>query len=185
MPRVQQKSRDRAQQSRSAPRLLHARGDGIRRGKGDRSSAQSFQLGRGMIGKIAPADLTQNISTPSTAMVRRARRCRTSRSRDERFQPPAHMQIGFEFAIVAVDNEAQGGSGPASTTSPTLVRKVSNILAVLLGHAHLHGDERRVGDPDADLFHRRDEIGLAVLVLSEARSENSLTSGWPPIGVPI
>ncbi len=41
--------------------------------------------------------------------------------------------------------------------------------AVPLADTHFDGNERRIDDPDADLFHRRDEVGLAILILAQNR----------------
>ena len=43
---------------------------------------------------------------------------------DQRFEPIPNEHIGLEAAGFVLIDKTQGWSGPASTTSPTLVRKV-------------------------------------------------------------
>ena len=81
------------------------------------------------------------------------------------------MEIGLQPARLGLIDEAQFVLRPSFHDVADIGAKRQRLPVAFSRHVHLDRHERRILDADADLFHRRDEIGPAVFVLAQDRGK--------------
>jgi len=93
------------------------------------------------------------------------------RPRHQCLQPTAHQNIRLQASCFSFIDETQGMIRPSLHHIADIGAESDDLFIAAAGNMHLNGHERRIDHADPHPFHGGDEIGLAVLVLSQHRGE--------------
>ena len=104
--------------------------------------------------------------------------------RDKRLETSAHQQIGLQSTGLVLILESQRIVRSRLDHIADIGSERHDPIAAAARYVQFHGDERRVLDPDTDLFRGRDQICPAIGILRRT-VENRRTSAMRPIGVPM